>query len=188
MPHGAIIGTTTSGKTFLARQMAREFKAAGVEVIALHKPREPWGKDEVTWQTSHVDLFLAKIEERNQINRQRIKNGLQPLGGFKGFMELSDAAAAKYDERVRKLYTEGRHDGHVFDYLAQRGVQVHPDIRENCERLYLFACLGDAAKEWSKEFNDVEIKKAVNLPRRYFVLKTSRFTPAKVCTLNIKSG
>lgn len=185
MPHGAIIGTTTSGKTFLARQLSKQVKAAGVETIALHKPREPWGKDEITWQTTHIEIFLSYIEERNAINRQRIADGLAPLGGFWASMELSDAAAAKYDERVRKLFTEGRHDGHVFNYLAQRGVQVHPDIRENCVRLYLFACLGDAAKEWSREFNDAELKKAVNLRPRYFMLKTGRFEKAELCTLKV---
>lgn len=181
MPHGAFIGTTTSGKTFLARQLSKQAKAKGVQTIALHKPREPWAKDEVDWQTSHVSVFLNYIQERNQINQQRIKDGLAPLGGFWASMELSDAAAAKYDERVRKLFTEGRHDGHVFNYLAQRGVQVHPDIRENCIRLYLFACLGEAAKVWSKEFNDDNLKKAVNLPSRYFMLKEGRFSPAKLC-------
>jgi len=185
MPHGAIIGTTTSGKTFLARQLSKQAKAKGVQTIALHKPREPWGKDEVDWQTSHVEVFLSYVEERDRTNRERMANGLDPIGGFWASMELSDAAAAKYDTRVRKLYTDGRHDGHVFNYLAQRGVQVHPDIRENCVRLYLFACIGDAAKEWSKEFNDLELKKAVNLPPRYFVLKIGRFKPAKICTLKV---
>lgn len=185
MPHGAIIGTTTSGKTFLARQLSRQAKTKGLETIALHKPREPWTKEEVTWQTSHVEVFLSYIAERNNINRQRISQGLEPLKGFWCSMELSDASAAKYDERVRKLFTEGRHDGHVFNYMAQRGAQVHPDIRENCVRLYLFACLGDAAKVWSKEFNDDELKKAVKLPPRYFMMKTGRFEPAKLCTLKV---
>lgn len=185
MPHGAIIGSTTSGKTFLARFLAREYMGKKAEVIALHKPREPWGKNEVVWQTQHVNLILDKIEERNRENQNLIAKGINPIGGFVVFLELSDAAAAKYDERIRKLFTEGRHDGHICHYLSQRGVQVHPDIRENCIRLYLFACLGNAAKEWATEFNDVELKKAGSLPPYYFAYKASRFAPTRICKLAV---
>jgi hypothetical protein len=185
MPHGAIIGLTSSGKTFLARSLARGFMAAkfpsqGLKVLALRKRRETWGDDECDFQTSVPELFIQQYKQQAKINWE---NGTHSVA----FLELSDADAAKYDKRFRKLFTEGRHDGFRFFYLAQRGAMVHPDIRENCVSLYLFTCGGDAAKTWSEEFCDKELLKAATLPARCFMHKASRYSPAQMRTLSVKT-
>lgn len=147
--------------------------------MALHKPREPWliGK-EVSWQTADAERFLAEIEVQSWYNN---KNGTSTAA----FMELSDAGVDKYDERIRKLFREKRHDGFRFFYLTQRAATVHPDIRENCTCLYLFTCGGAGAKLWADEFVDDEILKAAKLPAHYFVHKPDRYTPAVVRILQL---
>ena len=184
MPHGAIIGLTTSGKTFLARQLAAgfmkaDFASQGNKVMALHKPREPWedGK-ECDFCTSDPEEFIAEHKKQAALN---CKHGTKTVA----FLELSDSAVDKYDVRFHKYFSEGRHDGVRFFYLTQRGATVHPNIRENCVSLYLFMCGGAAAKLWAEEFADKKILEAAELPAHYFVHKANRFSPAVIRKLTI---
>jgi hypothetical protein len=166
MPHVAIIGVTTSGKTHLARSLAQSMRKGGVPTLVLHRPREPWNSNEATWQTSDAELFLSKFWS---------------VKSHACFMELADGAVDKYDLRFHKCFTEGRHEGHRCFYLTQRAATVHPAIRENCASLYLFACGSRAgAKLWSDEFNDDALLKATSLPQWVYYHKANRFSPATV--------
>jgi len=184
MFHVAIIGLTGSGKTFLARQLARIYKNKGEEVLCLHKEKEPWLKNEVNLQTSNIEIFLQKIEERNMLNSSNSINS-DSLKGYVLFMELADADADKYDLRVRRLFRQGRHDGHKIHYLTQRSKTVHPDVRENCHELMLFACSANSAKEWSEEFNAPILKSAKSLPKYQFFHCRDRFTKPVLRTLQV---
>lgn len=139
MPHGAFLGMTTAGKTYAAQQVARRFRSLGIGVLALHKPREPWPAACVSWQTDSPDAFLAMFWASR---------------GCACFMELADADVEATDTRFHKCFTQGRHEGHRCYFLSQRAAQVHPNIRENCTSLYLFAVSTKAAKLWADEFND----------------------------------
>lgn len=170
MPHGAIIGMTTSGKTTLGKEMARGFRSRGIATLVLHKPREPWPDNSVSWQTCDPETFLAKFWASR---------------GCAVFMELADGAVSKWDERFQKCFTEGRHEGHRCFYLSQRAATVHPAIRENCESLYLFTVTRAAAKLWADEFCDDALLAAPTLPQYHFVMKPNRFTPASVKKLTL---
>jgi len=180
MPHAAIIGMTESGKTYLAKYLAKMYKSKGYETLALHKPDEPWSNEEVTKQTTDLDLLLDLIETRNEENKHKIENlgfPSQLINGYIVFMELSDANAEKYDSRIHSQFTAGRHKGHMLHYLSQRSAIVHPTIRENCGILYLFNCHSTQAKDWSIEFNDKELLNASKLPVHWFYHKKSRMQP-----------
>ena len=164
MPHRAIIGQTGSGKTFAAQQTARAYRAAGIGSLVLHKPREPWPAECVSWQTADPARFLRMFWASRQCA---------------AFMELADADVDKFDERFHRCFTQGRHEGHRCFYISQRAGQVHPNIRENCESLCLFSVGMKAAKLWAEEFNDPELLGAVQLQPRWFYFKASRYVPAK---------
>ncbi len=167
MPHRAVIGQTGSGKTFAAQQMARDFRRRGVGVLGLHKPREPWPADCVSWQTADADEYLRMFWAAR---------------GCACFMELADADVEKSDDRFHRCFTQGRHEGHRCFYLSQRAAQVHPNIRENCESLCLFSVGMKGAKLWAEEFNDVALLGAASLDPKehYFFYKASRSPePAK---------
>lgn len=186
MFHGAILGMSGSGKTFLARNLASGYKGAGRNVLSLHKPDEPWKQNEVTIQTSHVDLFLDKIEEIREENEILIESGMEAMcKSWVCFIELSDAEADKNDKRLHLLFSKGRHNGLKLYYLSQRGQSVHPNIRENCSELFLFSCYMKAAKNWSEEFCDDELLKAAKLPKYEFYHKKDRFTPAQLRKLAV---
>lgn len=165
MPHGAIIGLTTSGKTTLGIQGAQSFVRNGVPTLVLHKHREPWPDDAATWQTEDPDEFLWKFAR---------------VQSHACFMELADGLVDKYDERFHVCFTQGRHDGHRCYYLSQRAATVHPAIRENCESLALFTVDWDAASQWAKTFVDKKLLEAPNLPLYTFLYKPNRYTPATI--------
>jgi len=180
MGHRAIIGMTESGKTYAAKYIARQWKSQGWETLILHKDGEPWGVDEVTIQTTNLELFLQKIEERNAENLRKEKELGYPaelLKGYIAFIEIADGEIEKHDDRVHKLFSKERHNAHKFHYIAQRKQSAHPSIRENCSSLMIFLCHIDQAKEWAIEFNDTEIKKAASIPPHWFYFKESKISP-----------
>ena len=170
MPHRAIIGQTGSGKTFAAQASARKYRGAGVGVLVLHKPREPWPADCVNWQTDDPERFLRMFWKSRQCAC---------------FMELADAEVSKWDDRFHLCFTQGRHEGHRCFYLSQRAGQVHPNIRENCESLCLFSVGMKGAKLWAEEFNDAALIGAVTLEPRWFYFKRSRYLPAELLKIEI---
>lgn len=161
MPHAAIIGMTTSGKSTLAKRLCEEFNRAGIATLALIKPNEPYP---AKWQTSDADKFLKKFWESR---------------GCAVFLEMADAAVEKSDTRFHEVFSRGRHNGHRCFYVSQRHAQVHPCIRENCEHLYLFRVSNNSAKIWAEEFADDGIYQATTAQRYHFV-QCGRYAPAKL--------
>ncbi|MFA6287755.1 MAG: hypothetical protein WC661_10270 [Opitutaceae bacterium] len=86
-------------------------------------------------------------------------------------MELSDAKAEKFDDRIADLFTSGRHLGHRCFFIAQRFSQVQPTIREQCSYLWLFKTGPKAAAYLAEEFADLTLMKSANLPDRCFLFK-----------------
>lgn len=173
MSHATIAGMTESGKTYLAQQIARGISAKGVDVLILHKPREPWPKGCARWQTPDPELFLSLYASIGKENSRTGKS-------CAAFMELSDAVVDKYDSRFHLCFTQGRHDGFRNFFVTQRAAFVHPAIRENCTAIYLFNCTPKAADVWIEEFNDERLSLAAELPPHYFVHKSERFAPARL--------
>jgi hypothetical protein len=175
MPHRAIIGQTGSGKTFAAQQSALSLAKAGRGVLVLHKDGETWPlpRTPLVWQTADPERFLAMFE------RARV---------CACFMELADADVDKFDARFHRCFTRGRHLGHRCFYVSQRGAQVHPNIRDNCESLLLFSCNAKAAQLWADEFNDPRLAHAATLPPHCFYFKPSRWLPARLCKLTAHSA
>ncbi len=167
-PHGAIIGATGSGKTHCAQQSAADFRAHGIGVLALHKPMEPWPAACIDWQTDDPEKFLWKFDRSRQCAC---------------FMELADTLVDKWDVRFHRCFTQGRHLGHRCFYVSQRAATIHPAIRDNCGRLYLFATNAAGARLWASEFNDAALLWASQLKPREFFFKPDRYTPAQLLTL-----
>lgn len=154
-----------SGKTQFAKALARSYRKTGRGVLVLHKPLEPWPADCVSWQTPNPDAFLRMFEQAR---------------GCTCFCEMSDAGASKYAEAWRDTGTAGRHLGHFVFYMCQRAPQVHPDIRESCERLFLFRCKPNTAEDWVKEEGDKSLWQATELPL-FWYFDRPRLGPAVKC-------
>lgn len=171
MPHGAIIGLTTTGKTTHGIQGAATFRKYNVPTLVLHKPREPWPEASASWQTEDPEEFLWKFAR---------------VQSHACFMELADGLVDKYDSRFHICFTQGRHDGNRCYYLSQRAATVHPAIRENCESIALFTVDWDAAASWAKTFVDRKLLEAPGLPPHCFLYKPNRYTPAMPLKLTLE--
>ncbi len=165
MSHATIAGITESGKTYLARSLARGFVRSGVKTLVLHKPLEKWSAQEATWQTADPDSFLGMFKRAR---------------GCACFMELSDASVSKWDKGFHECFSQGRHLGHRCHFLTQRAATVHPTIRENCTAVYLFCSAPPGCRVWADEFNDPFLLRAASLPPHTFIHKPARFAPCVV--------
>lgn len=164
--HGCFFGRTFTGKSHKAREVAAGFKRARVGVIALVPADQlhAW-KDCAHWVTADLDLFCAKVAASKRCAV---------------FCELADAGADKFDDRIRAMFTRGRHDGHRIFFIAQRFSQVEPTVREQCAFLWLFKTAPKAAAVLAEEFADPALLAAAGLPDRSFVFKRGNAPAVRV--------
>jgi hypothetical protein len=67
-------------------------------------------------------------------------------------MAFIDDSHNRYSEAMAETATKGRHCGHVVHYVAQRGVQLAPIVRDQCTGLFLFASSKKDGKLFADEF------------------------------------
>jgi len=154
--HGSFFGRSGTGKTWKARKLAATFRRSGVPVLALTPPNQEAVWVEANWATADVDRFVARAMASR---------------GCALFMELSDSGTSKYDDRIERLFTFGRHLGHRCFFVAQRFNQVSPTVREQCAFLWLFKTGPKATATLAEEFADPLLLQAAGLPDRCFMFK-----------------
>jgi hypothetical protein len=163
MPHALISGTTLSGKTTLAKQLAHHYKEAGFGIIVLDPMCDPeWPvHDEMGFITDDPDEFLEAFWDNKECMV---------------FIDEAGESAGHYDKPMITTATRGRHWGHTCHYLSQRPALLSKSIRSNCHKLHMFAANIDDSKELSKEFCCPELLNAVNLRQGEFY-SGGRFIP-----------
>jgi DNA helicase HerA-like ATPase len=137
--HSLILGMTESGKTALAKKLIKEFKAKGIHCISLDPLSDPdWGADFITndpiefenvWKASRACICV--IDEAGTVG--------------------------KFSDSIREAATKGRHWGHSFLFLSQRGTQIEPLVRDQCSALFLFRSGMQSRKVLAEEFNAPEL-------------------------------
>lgn len=148
---------TESGKTSLAKQLAAKYKASGVGVIVLDPLSDPgWNAD---FQTGDRDLFL------NAVKKSR---------SCAVFVDESGEMIGQYNAEMRWLATRARHYGHNSHFLAQRGAQLSPTVRDMCSHLFLFNVSRVDAELLAREWNREELLQANSL-RKLEYFHCSRF-------------
>lgn len=164
MPHTLILGMTESGKTTLAKRLAKEYRAAGIKVLVLDPVGDPdWNAD---FQTSNPDQFL------------KVYWGSKSCAAF---IDEGAEVAGRYDNAMITTATRGRHWGHNNHYVCQGATGLSPIIRGQCSRLALFTMNGEAVKTLEKEFNK-DLKAATSFPPGKYIY-TGRYLPVEIRTL-----
>lgn len=151
--HTLIVGTTCSGKSFLAKKLAAEFKRDGRTVAVLDPIANKWAAD---FQTHDPAVFLDYCRTHT---------------GLIIFVDESGDVFEKYDSELNWLATRGRHLGHYCFFIGQRYTQIPKTVRANCSNLYLFASHPDDAAELAKDFNEPDLAMAATLPQGHFFFK-----------------
>jgi len=161
MAHGLILGMTESGKTTLAKKLARDFKASGIGVIVLDPMHDPnWVCD---FKTDNQEKFLDVL--------WRSKSCAV-------FIDEAGEAVGRYAELMHRTATKGRHWGHRCFYIAQRITQIAPLVRDQCSHLFLFnSSLGDS-KIHANEWNHKELEQAFTLRQGEYFYCT-RYSPVR---------
>lgn len=167
MPHAQILGMTESGKTTLAKKLSKEYQKQGVGVIVLDPLNDPGWSDkpdsELFFQTGDKDEFLAVVKKSMRCAV---------------FIDESGETMGQFDTQMHWLATRGRHYGHNCHFISQRGQQVAKTVRDQCGRLYLFACSLDDSKILANEWNKPELKDAHTLEQGEFFI-VQRFGSTK---------
>lgn len=148
---------TESGKTTLAKQLARDYKKAGIGVIVLDPfISGDWNADVITDDNEH---FLNVVWDSQSCAV---------------FIDEAADAVGRYDEAMRQTATRGRHFGHNMHYVSQRGQDLAKTVRDQCSYLFLFTVSIDDRKVFAREFNKPELMEA---PDQYEYFKCGRFSP-----------
>ncbi len=161
MGHSLILGMTESGKTTMAKSLAKSYKDSGISVLVLDPLTDPdWHAD---YQTDNPDDFLNVVWQSRSCAI---------------FIDEAGESVGQYDVLMSKTATRGRHWGHSCHYISQRGAQLSRTVRDQCSNLFLFTtALGDC-KIHADEWNNQELKTASSLQKGHYFY-TTRFGDLK---------
>lgn len=152
MAHVLIVGTTESGKTTLARNLAAHYKRNGYGVLVLDPLSDPrWPCDFIT---ADADEFLDVFWR----SRKCI-----------AFMDEGGESVGRYDLAMQKTATRGRHWGHSCHYVAQDPTQLAPIVRAQCSHLFAFALSLRQSKVLAEEFNEPQLETCTKLRQGEYI-------------------
>lgn len=154
--HTLVIGRTGSGKSHLARKLAKESSKHKRRVILYDPLGNAFPCDRRTASGPEL-LEILKAERDCSVFVDEAPTICTNLGIHRQFEWLA---------------TMSRHMGHRVYFLAQDATQLAPIYRRNCTHLYLFSVAPASADLLAKEFGDEALAKAATLRARWFFYKT----------------
>jgi len=134
--HIMILGQTTSGKTTLAKHMAKSFRAQGLGVIVHDPVNDP------EWECDSRETNFSAFISRYWASR-----------GCVAFFDEAGETASEHLQEMTKTATRGRHWGHKNIYIAQRGALIPRTLRDQCSELFLFGSGLEDCKIHAAEWN-----------------------------------
>lgn len=152
MAHSLIIGMTESGKTTLAKRLAKRYGSHGQKVIVLDSLNDPeWAAD---FQTTDPDEFLSVFWASRRCAV---------------FIDEAGDAVGKFNTVMQRTATRGRHWGHAVHFITQRSVQLSPTVRDQCGHIFLLTTSLKDSKVHADEWNQPQLATAHTLRKgEYF--------------------
>lgn len=142
MTHALILGMTQSGKSTLAKKLARGYKANGQGILVLDPLGDDWDCD---FKTPEPAEFLRVVWDSRSCA---------------AFVDEAGDSAGQHDKDMQRTATRGRHWGHRFHYISQRGTMINRTIRDQCTHLFLFGTALEDCKTHAKEWNKPQLLEA----------------------------
>lgn len=126
--HALIVGVTMSGKTTLARALARGLDSRGVPVVVY----DPLGTQTAGGGWGERARIFDDPDEFCDLMHA------QDFGGASIFVDESHHIFGHDKRENFWMLTQGRHYGMQFNLITQRPHKLHPDVRSNCGRAFVF--------------------------------------------------
>jgi len=150
---------TLSGKSNLAKRLAREYQRRGVKVAVLDPLNDPdWCAD---FQTRDPQAFLQCVKRSRQLAL---------------FIDESGETIGRYNDEMFWLATRARHYGHKSHFISQRPTQLSRTVWTQCTELFLYNVSTYDAKLLADEFNKPGLREADSLAQ-YECFHAPRFGP-----------
>lgn len=126
--HSLYVGVTLSGKTTLARAVSRELRRKQQTVIVFDPMRTEtaggdWG--EGAYIFDQEENFLTMMQDERTA-RTHV------------FVDEADMVFNHGRMENFWMLTRGRHYGFEMNLISQRPKLLHPTVRDQCTRLYMF--------------------------------------------------
>lgn len=164
--HTGIFGPCGSGKTTLARELARAYSSAGFACLICDPIGAEWPRG--SWSTTDPATLLAKA--------RRSRN-------CRLFIEEASLSISR-DRDLSWLFTTARHFGHRTHVIGQDGASLLPAMRQQLSEVFLFRCHPDLAAIWSRQFADPEILKIAPTLEKFQFLRARAFEKPVILTLD----
>ena len=166
--HSLIVGTTESGKSTLAREILYHWRKQKLEAIVFDPLSYTWYDAPVY---PAIETFLEKAKT--------VTNHLL-------IIDESGTSLDRYDADHLWLATRSRHYGHSCVFISQRANMLSPNIRHNCELLYLF---GSSPKDIQLLADDFVHPEITDMPplEKYQFFRIRRFEAVSRRMLNPKT-
>lgn len=168
--HTLIIGMTMSGKTTLAKTIAKQLKSSNHKVAVLDPLGDPDFDADFRTKDSAEFLEYAKTHQDHFL-----------------FVDESGVAMGRFNEPMNWLATTARHNGHLCTFISQGLTQLPPIVRGQCDRLFIFSCAKINTDLASQEWNEKKLAEIDKIPQYHFYL-ARRFHPLKFGKISLDKG
>ncbi len=160
--HTLYTGVTQSGKTTMARLIARQALKAKRRVIVYDPLGTPtaggeWGEKAEIYED--MEAFLSVAYDPETVNATL-------------FIDEAHHIFNHADKSHLWLLTQGRHYGMELHLITQRPTKVHPDARTNCGRCFMFRLAHDDSRAIGLDYGFSDIHK-ISLDKGDFLLLNS---------------
>lgn len=156
--HCYIVGITNSGKSHLAKHMARQYKAKGYGIIVL----DPQLSRE--WQ--EIGDFVSP-------NRDEFLETFWKSKNCKVFVDECQDVMDNHDKEMHAIVKRGRHNGHQVFLISQRPSSIARNARTQCAQVISFKQNRDEALILAREFGNDDLRNVCRLGEYEFLKATS---------------
>lgn len=170
MPHSLIVGVTLSGKTTLAKMIAKGLKDRGHKIAILDPMKDREWIEIADFSTHNPDAFLAYAK--------RTKSHFL-------FVDESGTAIGRYNRAMDWLTTTGRHLGHSVTLICHRTTNLAPTIRDNCTTVYVFAVSEEDSIALAKAYREPSLRNVAKFRQGQFY-KVGQFCETQIGVIDFR--
>lgn len=165
-----VLGESGCGKSRLMREVIVPYWARrGFAVLVLDPVGQDWRSVGAAWQTKDHERFLATAR-KSQKCVLVVDEAEETLRG-----------SAEQERQMNWLGLQSRNFGHESYFLGQRALQVPPNVRNQCGRVYAFTQDLDDSLWIAKKMLQRDIAEAITRLPEGICLRVQRHkTPVKM--------